>query len=109
METHIASMSENLGNYIGYELTRLSCVWHYENPDGSVVELYDFNYDAVHLHMAVQVDSKEARSTRETECAFAPAQQRQPADCQRYGCGNGSRSSGPRTAVDNVGYLHSRV
>ena len=44
METHLASMSENLGNYIGYELTRFICVWHYENPDGSVVELYDFNY-----------------------------------------------------------------
>jgi hypothetical protein len=44
METHMASMSENLGNYIGYELTRFICVWHFENPDGSVVELYDFNY-----------------------------------------------------------------
>lgn len=44
METHIASMSENLGNYIGYELTHFNCVWHYENPDGSVVELYDFKY-----------------------------------------------------------------
>lgn len=44
METHLASMSENLGNYIGYELTRFNCVWRYENPDGSVVELYDFDY-----------------------------------------------------------------
>ena len=62
-----------------------------------------------YLHMAVQADSKEARSAGETECAFSPAQQRQPVDCQRYGCGNGGRSPGPCTAFHNAGYLHPRL
>ena len=44
MDRTLVSMSENLGDYTSYELTRFNRIWRYENPGGSIVELYDFNY-----------------------------------------------------------------
>ena len=44
MEDGLAMMKDNPGQFDRYELTRFHQVWEYEEADGSLVKLYDFDY-----------------------------------------------------------------
>ena len=44
MERHLEYMSENPGNFTGYELTLFRKAGEYKEKDGARVEVYDFDY-----------------------------------------------------------------
>ena len=44
MEKCFGQMKDNPGQFLDYELKRFQQIWSYADADGTVVELYDFDY-----------------------------------------------------------------
>ena len=64
-------------------------------------------HDSQHLHLAVQIDFEEARTSSGLERPQPAAHRRQPDDLRRGGCGYGFRAAGALASFYYTGHLYS--